>query len=48
MACGVSMDSALATAGIRTERLLAALGESAGPVVTEQDISPESLATMAA
>jgi ABC-2 type transport system permease protein len=32
---GVAMDSALATAEIRQERLLAALGESSGPVVTE-------------
>jgi len=29
------MDSALATAETRKERLLAALGESAGPVVAE-------------
>ena len=35
MACGVSMDSALATAETCKERPLAALGESAGPVVTE-------------
>lgn len=32
---GVSMDSALATAETRKERLLAALGESAGPLVAE-------------
>jgi hypothetical protein len=32
---GVAMDSALATAETRKEKLLAALGESAGPVVTE-------------